>query len=49
MTYRITMMLPCGTRHDAFSLAEANLMISMGWHLVSMRGRSVSRQFERAA
>lgn len=42
MTYRMTLMLPCGTRHVVSSVSEAMLMITMGWQLVSMRGRCIS-------
>ena len=42
MTYRMTLALPCGTRHVVCSVAEAMLMITMGWQLVSMRGRCIS-------
>ena len=41
MIYRITLTLPCGTRHVAASLSEAALMIAMGWRLLTVRGRSI--------
>jgi hypothetical protein len=43
MTYRLTLRLPCGTRHIVSSVAEATLMITMGWQLVCMRGRCMAR------
>ena len=39
MIYRITLMLPCGSRHVAASLSEAKLMIALGWRFVAMHGR----------
>ncbi len=41
MTYRMTLALPCGTRHVVSSVSEATLMIALGWQLVSMRGRCI--------
>ena len=39
MIYRITLTLPCGSRHFAASLSEASLMIALGWRFVAMHGR----------
>ena len=41
MIYRITLTLPCGSRHVVGSLSEAALMIELGWRLLAVRGRSV--------
>ncbi len=41
MIYRITLVLPCGSRHVVASLSEAALMISLGWRLLAVRGRSM--------
>ena len=40
MTYRITLALACGDRHVAHSLAEARLMMLLGWRFVALHGRS---------
>ncbi len=45
MIYRITLALPCGSRHVAGSLSEATLMIALGWRLIAVRGRSVPCEF----
>jgi len=42
MTYRILLTLPCGTRHTVLSLSEASLLITVGWQLVSLRGRRMA-------
>jgi hypothetical protein len=43
MTYRITLTLPCGSRHTVHSVSEAMLMMALGWQFVSMRGRSITQ------
>ncbi len=45
MAYRITLMHPCGAQQVVYSLAEASLLVSLGWRFIAIRGRCFAEAF----